>query len=271
VPFTPVTGARALVAPDEDLREMVRLLASAALGFARKIEASSVHVLFPSTEEAALWEACGFMPRAGFQYHWFRDGAATFEDYVCRFKSKRRNQVRREASQAAKDGLRIETIDASRITPPDVADMYRFYTSTVDKHFYGNRYLNRRFFDLVAERFTDRLAWVFARDASGAALAGAFNVQKGKRLYGRYWGADVDRPFLHFDVCYYHGVRECLARGLDVFEPGAGGEHKRARGFVPTMTHSLHHVFDARLRSILEPHVARERERVTQIVEGGTE
>ena len=269
VPFTPVTGPRALVAPGQDRAQMVGVLATAALKWAKKIDASGVHVLFPSEEEAALWEPYGFIRRAGFQYHWFRDGAQTFEDYVRRFKSKRRNQLRREASQAERDGLRVEALDPARIDAADIAAMYRFYTSTVDKHFYGNRYLNRRFFDLVADRFRERLAWVFAKDAAGTRVAGAFNVSKGNRLYGRYWGADVERPFLHFDVCYYHGVRECIARGLDVFEPGAGGEHKRARGFVPTMTHSVHHVFDARLRSILEPHLRMERERVTQIVAAG--
>ena len=94
---------------------------------------------------------------------------------------------------------------------------------------------------------------------------------KGKHLYGRYWGARVDLPFLHFNVCYYHGVRECILRGLDVFEPGAGGEHKRARGFIPTMTHSVHWIESRRLRGILEPHVARERERVGAIVRGDVE
>jgi predicted N-acyltransferase len=97
-------------------------------------------------------------------------------------------------------------------------------------------------------------------------VGGAFNVARGSRLYGRYWGADVEVPFLHFAVCYYAGIRYCLERRLDVFEPGAGGEHKRARGFVPTLTRSAHWVADGRFRSILAPWLARERARVREIV-----
>ncbi len=96
-------------------------------------------------------------------------------------------------------------------------------------------------------------------------VAGAFNVKKDDRLYGRYWGASpsvADVPFLHFNVCYYHGVRECIAEGRAVFEPGAGGEHKKARGFLPTVTHSGHWIADARLRRLLAAHLEREREAV---------
>jgi predicted N-acyltransferase len=141
-----------------------------------------------------------------------------------------------------------------------VRAMYGFYASTVDKFYYGRRYLTPRFFELVAERFAHRLAWVVARrDRDGELIAGAFNVKKGKRLYGRYWGAIEEMPFLHFNVCYYHGIRECIAEGLEVFEPGAGGEHKKVRGFEPTMTHSAHWIADARFRGIITEFVDRER------------
>lgn len=268
VPFTPATGARVLVAPGEDVANATRVFAHAARKFADDADLSGVHVNFVREDEQARWTEAGYFPRLGFQYHFFREGAKTWDDYLGRFSSKRRNQIKREVAQPAKDGVTIETLAPSALTPDVVRTMYAFYASTVDKHYYGSRYLNPRFFHLVAERFADRLAWVVARDASGAIIAGAFNVAKGKRLYGRYWGARVDLPMLHFNVCYYHGVRECIARGLDVFEPGAGGEHKRARGFVPTATYSAHWLRNPRLSGIIEPHVARERERVLEIVAG---
>ena len=113
--------------------------------------------------------------------------------------------------------------------------MHGFYASTIDKHgVWGRLYLSESFFDAVVERFRHRLAWVVARDAPAAARRRAPSTSsRGKRLYGRYWGARVEVPYLHFAVCYYEGIRHCIERGIDVFEPGAGGEHKRARGFVP--------------------------------------
>jgi predicted N-acyltransferase len=129
-------------------------------------------------------------------------------------------------------------------------------------------YLRKSFFEGVVERFRDRLAWVMATDASGVPVAGAFNVRKGRMLYGRYWGASVEVPYLHFAVCYYEGIRHAVEQRLDVFEPGAGGEHKRARGFVPTVTRSCHWIANRRMRSVIEPWLERERARVRSFVDG---
>jgi hypothetical protein len=271
VPFTPATGARVLVAPGEDRAQATRLIANAAREWCERIGASSVHVLFPGEDEATSWEASGYFRRAGFQFHWFRDGAPTFDDYLARFTSKQRNQIKREMKGVTSAGIAVETLSPEAHTPELARAMHALYASTIDKHgVWGRLYLNTRFFESVVERFRDRLAWVVARDAtSGDIVAGAFNIVRGKRLYGRYWGARVDVPYLHFAVCYYAGIRHCIENGIDVFEPGAGGEHKRARGFVPTLTHSAHWLSDPRLRAVLGPWLARERERVRELIDGG--
>lgn len=268
VPFTPATGGRLLVAEGEDKAAIVGAAADALRRVAGDVGASSVHVLFPPHEEAALWERAGYAPRHGVQFHWRRDGAKTWDDYLAQLPSKRRTQIRREAAQPAKDGVTLETLsgkDALGKAPDVVRSMFDLYSRNVDKHFYGRQYLNERFFELVAARFADRLAWVVAKK-DGEILAGAFNVRKGPRLYGRYWGTKVDMPFLHFNVCYYRGVRDCLEAGIDVFEPGAGGEHKRVRGFAPTLTYSAHWIAHPRLRAILEAHLERERQQVDAFI-----
>ncbi len=268
VPFTPATGGRLLTAPGEDRARLAVAMGDAARMLAREAEASGVHVLFPPRDEATLWQEAGFALRYGVQFHYRRNGARTFDDYLAHLPSKRRTQVRRECAQPAKDGVTIETLAPPDLTPTVVRAMYELYTRNVDKHFYGRRYLNSRFFELVAERFADRLAWVVAR-REGQIVAGAFNVTKGARLYGRYWGSFVDLPFLHFNVCYYHGVRDCLAKGLDVFEPGAGGEHKKVRGFDPAITYSAHWIAHPRLRALLRSFLERERAAVEAYVARG--
>ncbi len=258
VPFTPATGKRVLVASGEDRGAIVHAFATATRSWVEQAGLSSAHVLFPCEDEANEWVDAGFLHRAGVQFHWRNEGYKTFDDFLARFSSKKRHQLRRESGQAAKDGIVIETLPPSALTPDVVAAMFRFYASTVDKFFYGRRYLNARFFTLVAERFAHRLAWVVARRGD-EMIAGAFNVKKGSRLYGRYWGAVTDESFLHFNVCYYHGIKQCIAEGLQVFEPGAGGEHKKARGFLPTMTHSAHWIADRRFRAIIAEFLGRER------------
>jgi predicted N-acyltransferase len=268
VPFTPATGNRVLVAPGEDRAAMGRLLAAAARQWCQRIGGSSVHLLFPRDGEADSWESAGYLRRDGFQYHWVRDGATTFDEYLGRFSSKHRHQIRRELREVDRLGIDVRTL-----TPPEhsvemARTMHEFYSSTIDKHgVWGRLYLSPHFFERVIEVFRDRLAWVIATDrATGTPIGGAFNVAGGSRLYGRYWGARVDVPFLHFVVCYYAGVRHAIDQRLDVFEPGAGGEHKRPRGFVPTRTRSAHWIADGRLRAALGPWLARERSRVDQVL-----
>lgn len=262
VPFTPATGDRVLVAPSEVRGEMVALVAEAARAIAKSIDASSVHTLFPRPAEAAVWADAGYMARYGFQYQFHNRGFTAFDDFLKTLPSKKRTQIRREMSQPARDGMRIETVTPDAIDDRVVEAMFAFYVSTVSKYRWGRQYLTRGFFDWVVSHFRERLAWVVARDAAGGIVAGAFNVKGGKRLYGRYWGAREERPFLHFNVCYYHGIREAIADGLSVFEPGAGGEHKHARGFVPTLTHSAHWIADRRMSGLLERFLEREREAV---------
>jgi predicted N-acyltransferase len=268
VPFTPATGDRVLVAPGADRSGATRMIAECARQWSQRLGASSVHVLFPREEEAKGWEAAGYLRRDGFQFHWSRSGAHTWGDYLERFSSKQRNQIKRELRGVEECGIVVETISEGAYTRELARTMHDFYGRTIDLHgVWGRMYLNRRFFERIVERFRDRLAWVVARRrAGGEVVGGAFNVMSKSRLYGRYWGAGVDVPFLHFVVCYYEGIRFCIERGLDVFEPGAGGEHKRARGFAPTLTRSAHWLADGRLRSVLAPWLARERARVGELL-----
>jgi uncharacterized protein len=273
VPFTPATGYRLLSHPSRDRAELVAIFAKALQTITREMGLSSAHILFPPEAEARLWEEAGFMMRSGVQYHWSNAGFRTFEDFLATLPQKKRTQIRRERKQPALDGITITTL-----TPADLAGakgariadaMYSLYLTTVDKYFYGRRYMKKKFFGLVRERFAERLAWTVARDADGEIVASAFNVKKGSILYGRYWGTRVDLPFFHLNVCYYHGIDQANREGLSTFNPGAGGEHKRVRGFLPTMTFSAHHIEDARLRSILGAFIARERKTIAAYVASG--
>jgi uncharacterized protein len=268
VPFTPATGSRVLVAPGEDRDTLTHTMAAAAKHWCERIGASSVHLLFSREPEADAWESAGYLRRDGYQFQWFRGGAATFDDYLSRFSSKHRHQIRREIREVEQRGIVVRTLEPAEHTHEMARTMYEFYSSTIEKRgAWGRLYLSLPFFERVVDVFRDRLAWVVACDrASGTAIGGAFNVASSTRLYGRYWGARTEVPFLHFVACYYAGVRYAIARGLEVFEPGAGGEHKRPRGFVPTRTRSAHWIADGRLRAALEPWLSRERARVAQIL-----
>jgi uncharacterized protein len=263
-PLTPATGRRVLVASGEDRAARTREVMRAAVEYARSEGLSSLHVLFPTQEEAALLEQEGFGIRHGVQYHFLNEGYRTFEDVLARFTSKRRNQIRRERRATGEHGISLRTLRGEALAEVDAGEVYRLYASTVDKFAWGRRYLTEDFFSRVLRNFRHRVELVQAL-RKGRVIAGAFNVAGSEALYGRYWGCFEEVPFLHFDVCVYQGMEETVSRGLSRFEPGAGGEHKLVRGFLPAVTYSAHWIFHGPLDRAVRDFIGHEK---TAIAEG---
>ncbi len=265
VPFTPVAGARFLARPDR--RGVVTaLLASVLERVCEDLALSSAHVNFCRPDETQALAARGWLRRVGFQYQWRNAGFATFDDYLASLRSKRRNQVVRERRDLAAQGVTITAYAGRDIPAALVPVMFELYRTTVDENPWGQRYLNRRFFHLVHERFRDRLCFIVARQG-GEVIAGTFNVQKERAFYGRYWGTIRPLRHLHFNVCYYAAIEHCIAAGLERFEPGAGGQFKHARGFDAQETESAHWIRDPRFRAAVRDALARERRMVGRQIE----
>lgn len=261
VPFTPAQGRRVLVAPGEDRAARTRDLLAFAVRAAEAEGLSGVHLLFATPEELAWAEAEGGAHRAGVQFHWRNPGYRSVDDFLARFASKRRNQLRREWRAPGEQGVEIQTRRGDALSVDDAGQVHTLYASTVDRFLWGRRYLTPAFFADVLGRFRQHLELVEAR-VGDRVIAGAFNVASETHLYGRYWGCVEARPFLHFNVCYYHSIAECIHRGVKVFEGGAGGDHKLARGFEPAVTGSAHWIFHPGLSRAIGEFVGREREAV---------
>ncbi len=268
VPLSPLTAPRFLVAPGESLGTLREVLLEAARTSARETGCSSVHVIFPDDAEAGALEDLGLFRRLGMQYHWRNDGYRTYDDYLARFDSKRRNQFKRERSAAAAQGLTVRTLRGHELGPAHAELAWRFYESTASAHAWGPVQLNGDFFHRAFAALPEGIELVVAERGKDV-VAGAFNLHTPTRLYGRYWGSFEPLPFLHFHVCLYHSIDDAIARGLAVFEPGAGGEHKVSRGFVPTAIHSAHAVFDRRLERAIRDFCRRETDEVRAVLAQG--
>jgi predicted N-acyltransferase len=263
VPFTPCSGRRVLVAPGEDRARAALAIVGGAREFAADEGLGTVQVLFPDAADMDLLEAAGMARRISFQYHWQNPGYRALPDFLGRFDSKHRNQLKREMAAPGKQGIAIRTIrgaemDADRKSWGRAA--FAMHSSTVKKLMWGRGWLTRDFYDRLFEKMKpSRLEFVEAR-RGGKLVAGAFNVAGENRLWGRYWGCLEEHPFLHFNVCLYHSVEECIRRGTVAFEGGAGGEHKLSRGFEPAVTYSAHAFTDPALdlaaRRMLEEETA---------------
>jgi uncharacterized protein len=265
VPFTPATGPKLLVRPDADRATVARALFDAAQGLGDELRVSSSHALFLPEWELDEFAERGFAVRHSLQFHWRNRGYGAFSDYLDALVSKRRRQVARERRQL--EGVEIERLTGSELSPEHAATMYRFYLSTSDRK-WGSPYLTGAFFAEVFRTMGDRILLVLAHDEStGRPIAGALNFYKGRTLYGRYWGAAEERRNLHFELCYYQAIEFAIERGLTLFEAGAQGEHKLARGFLPSLTYSAHQIHHPAFRRAIERHIAEEKEMIAEDME----
>ncbi len=265
-PFSPVSGARFLIKAGEDRNLWIQRLAGYLRELCEPNELSGVHVNFCQPDELAALRGAGYMQRTAFQYHWQNEGYGDFEEYLTRFRSKRRNQIRREQRELARESIHLEFVSGDELCEADIEHAFRFYQSTVQNHYYGRQYLNRKLFDLLFERFSHRIALSLARQG-GDTIGGTFNIFKGDTLYGRYWGADRHVRHLHFNACYYAPIEFCIERGLTRFEPGAGGDYKQVRGFDAQPTYSGHYLEDPRLSSAIGDFLEQERNHADEAIE----
>lgn len=259
VPFTPVTGPRALA---QDPAHRAALL-HAAEQLATQNNISSVHMTFATEEEAELARSNGWLIRHDTQYHWQNHGFSSFEEFLDTLSSRHRKVTRRERRDAlGADGLKVKWLTGKDLTEAVWDQFFEFYQDTGSRK-WGQPYLTRSFFSLLGQAMADRVLLMFAYDGD-EAVAGTLSLIGHDRLYGRYWGATRNVPFLHFELCYYQAIDYAIAHKLQVVEAGAQGEHKLARGYEPTITRSAHWIGHPGLREAVSRFVAQERASVAR-------
>lgn len=234
VPFTPVVGARLLAAEPAQRA----LLAAGALELAREYRLSSLHVLYPRSEDLEQLQQHGLMLRQGRQFHWRNAGYADFDAFLAELSHDKRKKIRQERRRVREAGITFDWLEGAAISDADWQFFNRCYRQTYRDH-HSSPYLNLDFFRHIGSAMPQNLVLVRAMHGS-RPVAASLLVRSADRLYGRHWGAVEHHPLLHFEACYYQGIEYAIARGLQVFEGGAQGEHKMARGLMPVTTQSAH-------------------------------
>ncbi len=304
IPFTPATGRRLLVRADQPFEDTVRLLAAAVRQYAHSEKFSSVHFLFlteaesdvlcatrpvtmpesePRSERHAnadtaeaddidqLAVVTDHLRRFDCQYHWHNNGYSDFEDFLSRCTAKRRKTIRRERRYVTDAGLRLEQRLGSTLSEQEWRWVHRFYKSTFDRK-WGNPSLTRDFFEIIGKNMGDKVLIVFAYDPEDEQpewpVACSIMFIGETTLYGRFWGCRVEYNALHFEACYYQGIEYCIVNSIQNFEPGAQGEHKITRGFVPTLTRSAHYIQHPQFRNAIANFLSQETPHVQQRCKG---
>ncbi len=260
VPYSPVTGPRLLARDEASRRALLDVLRRQDAGY------SSVHVNFHTeAEDAAFDEA--WLSRVDVQYHWRNDvGWTDFDAFLGAMDHKHRKNIRQERAKVARTGIACRIVHGDEACDDDLRAMHGFYLQTFAE--YGNRpAVTLEFLHHFATTMPRSLVIVLA-ERDGAPIAGALCLRGGDTLYGRYWGSTEQHPGLHFETCYYQGIDYCLREGLHRFEPGAQGEHKLARGFLPALVRSRHWIAEATFREAIGDWCAQEREAIAAYATG---
>ncbi len=258
VPFTPVTAPKVLTNGGAGID--MALLATAAR-YADERGISSAHATFVPEAEAQLAEAGGWLHRTDTQYHWHNHGFGSFDDYLGTLSSRHRKVTRRERRDAV-EGLEVRWLTGSDLTEGVWDAFFEFYEDTGSRK-WGRPYLNRKFFSLLSAAMADRVVLMFAYDGP-TPVAGTLSMRGKDTLYGRYWGATENIPFLHFELCYYQAIDYAIEHKLSTVEAGAQGEHKLARGYEPATTHSVHWIGHPGLRDAIARFLRQERAAVVR-------
>jgi predicted N-acyltransferase len=257
VPFTPVTGRRLLTRPQVHAEAVRGVLADALIDICNRIDASSVHVTFLPEGEWELLGSRGYLKRTHQQFHWINAGYDSFDGFLGALSSRKRKIIRRERADALAAGITVHWLTGTDLTESVWDAFFKFYMQTGSRK-WGRPYLTRAFFSSAGESLGERILLIMAK-RNGRWIAGALNFLGSDTLYGRHWGAVEHHPFLHFELCYYQAVQYAIERRLARVEAGAQGEHKIARGYLPTSTYSAHYIADTALRRAVADFLKRER------------
>jgi len=254
IPFTPVVGARLLVHEPQH-RD---LLAAGALELARQTRTASLHVLFPAADDLECLGRHGFMLRQGRQFHWQNQGYADFDDFLARLSHDKRKKIRQERRRVREAGISFRWLEGEAIGAEDWRLFARCYRQTYREH-HSSPYLNLEFFQRIGAAMPQSMVMIQAL-REDRPIAASLLVRDNNRVCGRHWGALEHHPLLHFEACYYQGIEYAIARGIEVFEGGAQGEHKMARGLLPVVTQSAHWLAHPEFASAVEKFLGRESE-----------
>ena len=269
-PFTPAEGYRFMIAPGEDEEEITGLMVHSIDQFCIENKISGCNFLYVDPEWKPMLEKFGFASWLHHSYIWKNQEYETFDDYLKGFNANQRRNIKRERKAVTQAGLQLKTHTGDQIPKAFFSEMYQFYASTCDKFgWWGSKYLTRRFFEQLHHNYRHRVVFVAAFDdtTQHQPMGMSFCLTKGDRLYGRYWGSVQDIDCLHFDACYYSPIEWAIENKISLFDPGAGGRHKKRRGFPATPNYSLHRFYDQRLAQILKSYIGRINEMEQQEID----
>lgn len=256
VPYTPIKGARLMLADESKRGHITRLVSDWIKQYCHENDISSMHVLFPEAEEIIALEQHNYLRRMDCQFHWFNQDYKNFDHFLSQLSSQKRKKIKRERRRVTESNISIQTLSGTEANEDQWLAFFHFYCDTFDRRG-GYPTLSLDFFLDISRSMGDNIVLMLA-EYQQRIVAGALCLRNEQALFGRHWGCSAEFHSLHFELCYYQGIEYCINQGLHSFEPGAQGEHKISRGFIPVPTLSAHWIKDPRFNHLIDDFLRHE-------------
>jgi uncharacterized protein len=263
IPYTPIQGQRLLSLPEQE-QIVFPILLDTVRQLAKQSHYSSFHCLFPAANEQLWMESQSLYSRYDCQFHWSNNNYDSFDTFLSTFSSRKRKNIRKERNSLKNNGVTFRVLDGFSATEQDWKYFTRFYQQTFAEK-WGMATLNFDFFKAIADSLPEQVVLVLA-DYNNNCIAGSLMYKSDTTLYGRFWGCQETIDNLHFECCYYQGIDYCIKNHLQKFEPGAQGEHKISRGFIPTLTKSSHFLTEPHFQPAIEQYIKHEQEAIVDYI-----
>ncbi|PHR84994.1 MAG: GNAT family N-acetyltransferase [Colwellia sp.] len=255
IPFTPITTTK-LMASDIALSQVFSVLTEHCL--AQNI--NSWHILYTQESQQQPLRLNNVFQRNTVQFHWFNRQYHDFNEFLSTFTARKRKNVKKERLSISQQNIKTRRILGKDISPEELSFFYITYQLTYLKRGHSP-HLTIDFFTNILKSLPNNILLVIA-SIDDCDIACAWFFFDEHQLYGRYWGCTKTYNNLHFEVCYYQGIEFCIEHQLDLFNPGAQGEHKIQRGFEPVLTHSYHWIKHLGFRPAIQQFCQQEQQKM---------
>ncbi len=257
-PYSPINGYQFLYKQNQNKREITHSLIRNIDNFALKNKILSCNFLYVNEDWGQYLKSLGYKEWLNISSEWNSQGEKTFDDFLSRFNSNQKRNIKKERKSIAKQNLAIKIHTEDSINREIMKKMHNFYEQHCLRWgVWGSKYLTYEFFENILDNRKSLLIFSASRNNSDNTLAMSMCLKNDKNIWGRYWGSKEEIPNLHFELCYYQPINWAIQNKITSFDPGAGGKHKRRRGFFAKGTKSFHKWFNKNMEDIISPWLSK--------------
>jgi len=198
-PYSPINGYQFLYKKNKDKKEITNLLINHIESFAITNKILSCNFLYIDESWGNHLKSLGYYEWINSSSEWRSNGEKTFDDFLSRFNSNQRKNIKKERKSITKQDIKIKIFNENDINQEILKKMHNFYEQHCSRWgVWGSKYLTPTFFEKILDNKKNLLLFSASKNDSNEIFAMSMCVKNKNNLWGRYWGSQEDISNLHF-------------------------------------------------------------------------